>query len=77
MICSAKKILCLVPSEHKRHAVDQMLQGEISPQFPASVLRTQAQATLFLDVDSARELQQDLRKHHRESPLASPNSGGL
>lgn len=59
MICSAKKILCLVPSEPKRLAVYQMLQGEVSPQFPASVLRTQAQATLFLDVDSARELQFD------------------
>ena len=59
MICAAQKILCLVPSERKRHAVDQMLQGEISPQFPASVLRTQAQATLFLDVDSARELENE------------------
>jgi glucosamine-6-phosphate deaminase len=59
MICSAKKILCLVPSERKRHAVYQMLQGSISTEFPASVLRTQAQATLFLDANSARELRSD------------------
>jgi glucosamine-6-phosphate deaminase len=59
MICSAKKILCLVPSERKRHAVYQMLQGSISSKFPASVLRTQAQATLFLDANSARELRSD------------------
>ncbi len=59
MICSAKKILCLVPSERKRLAVYQMLQGSISTEFPASVLRTQAQATLFLDADSARELRSD------------------
>ncbi len=56
MICSAKKILCLAPSERKRHAVYKMLQGEINPNFPASVLRTQEQATLFLDTDSATEL---------------------
>ena len=56
MICSAKKILCLAPSERKRYAVYQMLQGAISTKYPASVLRTQAQATLFLDIDSAREL---------------------
>jgi glucosamine-6-phosphate deaminase len=56
MICSAKKILCLAPSERKRHAVYKMLQGTISTKYPASVLRTQAQATLFLDIDSAREL---------------------
>lgn len=51
-ICSAKKILCLAPSESKRHAVDTMLQGAIGSEFPASVLRKQAQAALFLDVNS-------------------------
>src|ERR671932_226042 len=56
MICSAKKMLCLAPSERKRYAVYKMLQGAISTKYPASVLRTQAQATLFLDIDSAREL---------------------
>lgn len=55
-ICSAKKILCLAPSKGKRHAAYKMLQGAISTKFPASVLRTQAQAVLFLDVDSAEEL---------------------
>lgn len=56
MICSAKKILCLAPSSRKANAVDKMLQETISTKCPASVLRTQAHATLFLDVDSAREL---------------------
>lgn len=53
MICSAKKILCLAPGKRKDKAVKQMLSGCISTNCPASVLRTQAQATLFLDADSA------------------------
>jgi glucosamine-6-phosphate deaminase len=62
MICSAKKILCLAPETGKRHAVYQMLQGSIGTDFPASVLRTQAQATLFLDSNSAHLLPSDARE---------------
>jgi glucosamine-6-phosphate deaminase len=53
MLCSAKKILCLVQGKRKASAVKEMLQGSIRQNFPASVLRTQATATLFLDADSA------------------------
>lgn len=53
MICAAKKILCFAPEKRKALAVKQMLQNSISADCPASVLRTQAQATLFLDADSA------------------------
>jgi len=53
MISSAKKILCLAPEKRKAKVVREMLQGAITPDFPASFLRTQPQATLFLDVDSA------------------------
>ena len=53
MICSAKKILCLAPEKRKAKVVQQMLQGEITTQCPASFLRQQPQATLFLDIDSA------------------------
>jgi len=52
-LCSTRKILCLAPEKRKASAVKAMLQGMISPEIPASILRTQAQATLFLDVDSA------------------------
>jgi glucosamine-6-phosphate deaminase len=57
MICSAKKILCLAPEAHKASAVSKMLQGRIGTDCPASVLRTQDQATLFLDANSAHLLQ--------------------
>ncbi len=53
MLCSAKKILCLASEKGKASAVKTMLQGSISEDFPASVLRTQPQATLCLDADSA------------------------
>lgn len=52
-ICSAKKLLCLAPEKRKALAVKEMLHQPISVRYPASVLRTQAQTTLFLDTDSA------------------------
>ncbi|AFY34387.1 glucosamine-6-phosphate deaminase [Calothrix sp. PCC 7507] len=52
LICSAKKILCLAPTTRKAKVVQQMLQGSISQEYPASILRQQPQATLFLDVNS-------------------------
>ena len=53
MIGSAKKIICLAPGKRKAKIVKQMLEGDITTDCPASVLRKQQQATLFLDVDSA------------------------
>jgi len=53
LLCSARKILCLAPEKRKALAVKKMLKGPIFTGSPASVLRTQAQATLFLDADSA------------------------
>ncbi len=56
MLCSAKKILCLVPGKGKASAVKEILQGSITHDSPGSILRTQAAATLFLDADSASVL---------------------
>ncbi|WP_193195838.1 glucosamine-6-phosphate deaminase [Nostoc sp. MG11] len=53
MICSAKKIICLAPEKRKAHVVKEILQRSISTDYPASILRQQPQATLFLDVNSA------------------------
>lgn len=52
-ICSAQKILCLAPGQHKAKIVSKMLQGSIDTNCPASILRRQKQATLFLDRYSA------------------------
>ncbi|MGK7875862.1 MAG: glucosamine-6-phosphate deaminase [Xenococcaceae cyanobacterium] len=53
MLCSAKKILCFAPEKRKAKIVKEMLKGAISTACPASVLRKQAHATLFLDANSA------------------------
>ncbi|MBW4598276.1 MAG: glucosamine-6-phosphate deaminase [Calothrix sp. FI2-JRJ7] len=52
-ICAAKRIICLASGQRKAKIVAQMLQGEVTTTCPASILRHQPQATLFLDVDSA------------------------
>ncbi len=52
MICSAKKIICLAPEKRKAQVVKQMLQRSVNINCPASILRQQPQATLFLDVNS-------------------------
>ncbi|MFH7027018.1 MAG: glucosamine-6-phosphate deaminase [Heteroscytonema crispum UTEX LB 1556] len=53
MICAAKKIICLAPAQRKAQVIKEMLQGEINTNCPASILRKQNQATLFLDANSA------------------------
>lgn len=52
-ICASRQIICLVQGRHKAEIVRTMLEGPIDPTCPASVLRTQTQATLFLDVEAA------------------------
>lgn len=53
-ICAAKKIFCLAGGDHKAEVVRQTLQNAITPSFPATILRTLPQATLFCTVDSFR-----------------------
>ncbi len=53
MICAAKKIICLAPGKRKAKVVKQMLEGKITQDFPASILRNQPQANLLLDTDAA------------------------
>jgi glucosamine-6-phosphate deaminase len=49
----AKKVLCIAPETRKAKAVKAALHGEISTACPSSALRTQAQAVLLLDTESA------------------------
>jgi glucosamine-6-phosphate deaminase len=55
-ICAAKKIICLATDQRKAKIVKEMLQGNITTNCPASILRLQPQATLFLDINSAHLL---------------------
>jgi glucosamine-6-phosphate deaminase len=52
-LCAARKMLCICPEKRKAAAVKEMLLGPVSTSCPASFLRTQNQAILFLDKDSA------------------------
>jgi glucosamine-6-phosphate deaminase len=49
----AKKVLAVVPEERKAKAVQAALEGPVTPDCPASILRTQPHVTMYLDVDSA------------------------
>ena len=52
-LCSARKMICVVPEKRKAQAVQAALHGPIGTACPASVLRRQANCLLFLDADSA------------------------
>ena len=48
-ICAAKKIFCLAGGNRKAEVVEKTLGSAIAPDFPATILRQQPQATLFCD----------------------------
>ncbi|HEY9810993.1 MAG TPA: glucosamine-6-phosphate deaminase [Halomicronema sp.] len=56
IICASKKILCFAPEKHKAVIVKKILESSIDPQIPATILRKQSHATLFLDTSSASSL---------------------
>jgi glucosamine-6-phosphate deaminase len=49
----SREIICVVPDARKAQAVKACVEGPVSPMAPASILRTHANATLYLDCDSA------------------------
>ncbi len=52
-LCRATRLVCVVPERRKAVAVRDALYGPIHPACPASILRRQPHATLFLDAASA------------------------
>jgi glucosamine-6-phosphate deaminase len=61
-ILKAKEILCIVPDARKALAVKSCFEGEISASAPASILRTHANTTVFLDKHSAALLSPEKRQ---------------
>lgn len=53
-LLSAKEMHCVVPGPRKAAAVKAALQGPVSTECPASVLRTHPAAVLYLDEESSR-----------------------
>ncbi len=52
-ILKSRAIISVVPDVRKAPAVRDCLEGPISPKVPASILRTHANATIYLDEHSA------------------------
>ena len=52
-LVSAPWLFCIVPAPTKANAVKRTLQGEISDECPATILRTQDNAILYLDEKSS------------------------
>jgi glucosamine-6-phosphate deaminase len=52
-ILKSEEIIAIVPGAQKAQAVKACLEGDISPMAPASVLRTHANTTTYLDTESA------------------------
>lgn len=52
-LCAVRKIICISPEKRKAQAIHNALKEAVSTNCPASYLRTQKQAVLLLDQDSA------------------------
>ncbi|PSV24730.1 glucosamine-6-phosphate deaminase [Photobacterium kishitanii] len=55
-LVNAKHMVCIVPAATKREAITAMINGEISEDLPASILRKHQSAALFLDNESGADL---------------------
>ena len=55
-ILKSREIVCVVPDARKAPAVQACIDGEVSPLAPASILQTHANATVYLDRNSAAVL---------------------
>jgi glucosamine-6-phosphate deaminase len=55
-ILAAREILCIVPEARKAAAVRAACEADIGPRVPASILRTHADVTMYLDEESASQL---------------------
>jgi len=50
-LLSGERLICTVPGQRKRAAVHRMISGDISTECPASILRTKASCTVYVDRD--------------------------
>lgn len=57
-ILQSQHIIAVVPEKRKARAVQRTLQSAVSPDVPASILKTHAHTTLLLDPDSASLIEQ-------------------
>jgi glucosamine-6-phosphate deaminase len=56
-LLAAEEVFCMVPGGRKRAAVTGALRGPIGGRLPASALRTHPNCTVYVDADSAPDVQ--------------------
>jgi glucosamine-6-phosphate deaminase len=56
-ILASRRILCIVPDARKAEAVRAAVEGPVTPHVPASILQTHDDVTVYLDLESASQLQ--------------------
>jgi len=61
-LLKAREIICVVPDARKAEAVKNCFENEISPQFPASILRSHDRTTVYLDAESSALLKEEITK---------------
>jgi glucosamine-6-phosphate deaminase len=59
-ILKAREIVCVAPEARKAQAVKNCFENEISPQFPASILRMHGNTIVYLDTESSALLDPEL-----------------
>ncbi len=74
-VLKAGEILAVVPGPRKAEAIRKCLEGPIAPLAPASILRTHAHATVYLDKESAALLHAETLSALLE-PAAGTDQGG-
>ena len=57
-IMQSQHIICSVPDERKKLAVEKVVSGEVTPEVPASILQQHRSTFLFLDNESSLLLNQ-------------------
>ncbi len=66
-ILKAKELLAVVPDKRKAAAIQKCFEGPVRPDAPASIIRRHAQATVYLDWDSASQLKPESQARLRET----------
>jgi len=58
-IMKSRTIICTVPDTRKANAVQKTVEGELTPEVPASILQTHQHTWLFLDRESSSLLKRE------------------
>jgi galactosamine-6-phosphate isomerase len=61
-LLEARHIILLVSGNHKAGIVQQIIEGEISEQLPASLLRLHPELKIYLDMDAAANIMRPLNE---------------